>query len=306
MVESRRQFLERSGTVVGAGTLASLAGCTGLLGGGGGGGGGVSGSYTDWVYEPGEFSDRQHFFVTSQAQTEIAANGDAIPADQYDEWTSSFESNAGSLGLAFDEVSTTLSFGTAIVVDGYQASKTDVVEALGSNDYEEDGEHEGYTLFVGAEGSTAVGVGESDAVLGSASFLTSIDDPTNVVEHVVDTERGAESRYVATSDAFAELTSHLSSGTVMVSYTHEETEETDVGNGQFQGGVGFGQSTTIDGDTSDAQMVIPFASGVEIPTDAVEEWMNQSSAEDVEVEDLSLSTSGRSAIVTGSYPTEDL
>lgn len=436
MEESRRRFLKTSGAVVGTSILGASAGCTGILGGGGGGGGAIPGSYTDWQYAPGEIRDTDHYSFSGMAPIEIDEYEDGFDDDVFEGMEANFESSYEFLDLDFDEVETTLSFdgSTAQVLMGYTVDREDVADELEDNDFEEGEEYEGYQQFVGPNEQRAVGINDSDIVIGRSTAMTGgtdnpiegdgqsgseqdlreisygeswqgqIDqqdpeysglyhnepvtfeatagdiitivmeateadpylnldnpdgsevdsdggfsgtarleevelqqsgqytinaqtyssgettpytltltlvgtpvDPTTVVEAIVDTYNGEGSWYVDDSEAFSELTSTLTAGTVVSGRTFEETEETAAENGQFEGAVARGSSTTINGETSEVEWVITFDDADDIDTGDVEDWTEDSEDETFDdVDAISVGTSGRSAVVTGTIDTDDI
>ncbi|GAB3689351.1 hypothetical protein GCM10028857_24580 [Salinarchaeum chitinilyticum] len=436
MEGSRRRFLKASGAVVGTGLLGASAGCTGILGGGGGGGGGaIPGSYVDWQYAPGEIRDTDHYSFSAMAPIEVDEYEDSFDEEFFDSTEQTFESQYEFLDIDFDEIETTLSFdgNTAQVLLGYTADREDVTEALEDNEFEEGDEYEGYQQFVGPNQQRAVGIDDSDIVIGRSTAMTggtdnpvagdgqsgstqdlrSISygeswqgqieesdpeysglyhnepvtfegsagdiitivmeateadpwialegpdgagpsdggssgsarieeyelpqsgqytinaqtyssgettpytltltlvgtpvDPTTVLQAIVDTYNGNGSRYVDDSEAFAELTSTLTTGTIISGQTFEETEETEEDYGQFEGAVARGQSATVNGETSDVEWVVTFGDADDVDTGDLEDWTESSEVETFDdVDDISISTSGRSAVVTGTMDTDDI
>lgn len=304
MEESRRRFLKTSGAVVGTGILGASAGCTGILGGGGGGGSGLS-AHTDWFYEPGMIQDTDHHAISYQANVEIVNYEDEFDSDYYDSTEESFESSYEFLDLDFDEVESQTSFGgfLATLLSGYQVNRSEVVESLEDNDYEDDDEYEGVQVFLGPNESRAVGLTNNEILVTSGSWSTD-DEAIDVLETAVDTYNGEEARYVDENEDFAAVTSQLSGGTFDYATTHEETEETNAENGQFEGAVARGSSESVNGETMDVQAVIVFDDADDIDMGDVEDFRDDSDTFD-DIDDVSLNSSGRSVIITGTMDTDD-
>ena len=72
-MQSRRDVLRGGATLVAAGVLGGLAGCSAITGGGGG-------SYANWVPEADDYGDRNHLSFTTIRPSDIAANEDAYLA----------------------------------------------------------------------------------------------------------------------------------------------------------------------------------------------------------------------------------
>ncbi|WP_248517401.1 twin-arginine translocation signal domain-containing protein [Salinarchaeum laminariae] len=131
-------------------------------------------------------------------------------------------------------------------------------------------------------------------------------DPRTVAKSIVDTGAGKETRYADDSEAYAELTSTLTAGTFVSGRTFEETEETAEEMGQFEGAVARGSSVTVNGETSDVEWVITFADADDVDTGDVEDWTEDAEDETFDdVDDISISTSGRSVVISGTMDTDD-
>ncbi|GAB3689347.1 hypothetical protein GCM10028857_24570 [Salinarchaeum chitinilyticum] len=305
MEGSRRRFLKASGAVVGTGLLGASAGCTGILGGGGGGGGSGLTAHTDWYFEPGAIADTDHHTISYQGTMEIANNEDQFDSDYYDDTEQSFEDSYEYLGLDFDEVESRTYFGgfLATLLSGYTVDRSEIVESLEDNDYEDDDEYEGVQVFLGPNESRAVGVTNNEIVVTSGSWNTD-DEAIDVLETAVDTYNGEEDRYVDENENFAALTSRLNGGTFGFAATHEETEETDAPNGRFEGAVAQGSASDVKGETMDIQAIYLFDSADDIDMGDVEDYRDESDSFD-DIDDVSLNRSGRSVIISGTMDTDD-
>lgn len=331
---SRRRFLEASGVLVGAGAFGSFAGCIDTGGGGSGDGGsdstgddgsdeegedsdgedtengdeseenGGAQSYSSWLYEPGIHLDSDHYAVSYRANAEIASYQDEFDGDVYDNMAENFESSYEFLALDFDEVESETTFGgyLAAVLNGYQVERSSIVSSLEDEEYEDDGEYEGFQVFLAPDESQAVGLTNEEILLTSSSFDGDAE-ALEVLETAVDTHNGDENRYVEEHTAFAELMDQLNAGSVVFARTSEETEETDVENGQFEGVVASGSAQLVTGDTMQVQVVMVFDSAEDIDTDDIEEWTETATFD--AITDTAVSTSGRSAVVTGTTNTDE-
>jgi hypothetical protein len=234
---SRRRVL----TLGAAAAAAGLAGCSGDLFGGGGPLGGSSLNYPQWLYEPGEVTDVDHYGFTYLEPTTIDEY-----EDEFDEQVfarlESREEQFELTGVDFDEVNNYLSFGTVVVLDA-SFDQPDVVEELEDADFDDDDEIGGYVTYYDDDEDRGVAIKNSTIVVARRSGEESAQD---IVETVLETKSGEESRYEAESEAFGVLSQRLGRTTIVAGGTHEPTD--DSGSSTIQ----YGETVTGALETSDS------------------------------------------------------
>ncbi|WP_332898870.1 hypothetical protein [Haladaptatus sp. CMSO5] len=293
-------MLRSTGLLVGAGAMGGLAGCSSIPFVGG------DTSWTNWLPEPGTFRNQDHYQTYYIEPQDIAEYEDELD-DGYDLFEDFF-SPPGALDVDFDEVEGMVIAPTMRVFMG-SFTVEDVVNELEDADFDEDDEYEGYTLFLGPEenfGSrAAAGVSDSTLLYGSASE----DGPIDGLETLIDTSNGEEDRYMAESEDFATLVDELGGGHFLYAITHEETEIDDPENGQFEHEVARGARIQFDAETSSRKWVRVFEEADDVDLGDVEDWVDENDGSDEafdDYDDISVSQSGRAAVVTGTIDTDDV
>lgn len=280
--------------------LAGIAGCTsGPMGGG-------DRSYTEWLYEPGTVTDNDHYsFQTVQAD-QIVEHEDELDSEVFSQFEEDIEGRYESFNLDIDDIQSYVSFRGSRVLTG-SFDLEEIREELEEDDYDSE-EHEGYDIFVGPDERNAFGL-RGDTILSIQSFY--YDDMDDGVETLIDTKRGETDRYVDESDDFDELVTQLGSGTIRTGRTFEEADSTDERRMRFDDQVARGVSLTLNGQTSELRMVLVFDESNDIDTEeikeVVEEQAESGSGRWIEgFDNIEVSKSGRSAIVTGTEDTDDV
>ena len=295
---SRRRLLRRGLATAGAGTLLGVAGCSGLnpLGGGG------AGVYADWLAVPDDVGDSDHYQFTHLNTEAIEASEDELP-DEFD--VSFFESTWDPVDVDWEDTSTILFYQSITVVEA-EFTREDVVDDLEDEDYDDDTEHLGYTIYLGPNEVRALAVGDSTLVVVSGAYQS---DPVDTLEAVLDAENGDEERYGDDSEDMATLTGELGAGSVVTGRTLEEVDNDNPDNGRFDHMVARGSSTTIDGDTAQRKWVVVYDEASDVDLDDLEDWVDENDGSGGtfdDVDDVSYNASGRAGIITGTSDTDDL
>ena len=306
---SRRELLQFSGAALGASTLAGLAGCIGEvpLGGTEGGSGGNS-QFVDWLYEPGEVADIDHYFFFHSDLEKIRQHEDRLDEGLYDDFEQMEDTFSGT-DIDFDEMSTYLSYRNASITAG-SYSTDDITSALEDDDFDDDTEHEGYTIYLSADEERAVGV-SNQALVTSTSISSEgvIEGAPDVVETIIDTHLGTVDRYAEENDDLKTLTSSLDVGAHVSGRTYEAEETTDVSMGTFENSVAGGARWRINGETSKIKRIIVFEEEDDVDTDDVDEWVGEYQGSDQtfdDVDDTTVEQNGRTAVVTSTIDTDDV
>lgn len=321
---------------MGAGTAAlgavgGLSGCSAiqdLIPGGGG-----IGAYTKWTYAPDTFeSDQESLSINATSYKSILSNSGKIDQDwrenivtrSYPDLGINAEDIALELGLPQGRVITG-SFDTDGVKTELTASKASTPENsfgnnfTGSTEYESDGEYNGWELFVQSEPDTspnAYAIGNGNILEARRAPNRSNDasevEATGVAEGIIDTGTNGDDRYVDNNDTFKSLTDKLDNGVSLnANMLQHEIGSDDGANenipaGAFEGVVATGQSTAINGGTTKKKWVFVYDSEGDVDQGDVDEWIEANNTGEGSLSrynDLSSSTDGNVATVTGTIPT---
>jgi len=293
---TRRALLRRGTAAVSAGAIASTAGCFGLnpLGGGGG-------AYANWLPVPDDIGDSDHYQFTYLDTEVVESNEDNFDEDSFD--IDSIESFWDPLGFDWEDTSMILLASQAVVVEA-SFDREDAVSDLEDDDYEEDGDHEGFTLFLGPTESRAFGVGDN-AVVVTGGY--GVDDPLDPIEATIDAKTGNADRYGDENEDMSALLSELG-GALDSGGTMEESDSDTPENGLFENMVASGDTATVNGETADRKWVIVYEEQDDVDTDDLEDWVdaNSDEGEFADVDDISYNQNGRKGIVTGTVDTDEL
>lgn len=290
---TRRDVLRSTGAALGAATLASSAGCLGVLGGN---------EYAQWLPEPGTVGGPDHYSFSKFGYSALEEHEDEFGAEtDFDV----VEMAWAPADVDWEDVTMHLSFDGVNVVAA-EFDREDVVDDFADEDVDEDGEHEGYTVLENSNESAAVAVGDGTFVTAGFGF-GQLDDPVDAVEAVVDTREGEEDAYLEDSDAFDELTDELDDGDSVTGVTTEPTTTDDPAAGEFEHQVAQGRSWTVNGDETNGQWVLVFEEEDDVDIDDVEEWVTTSDDREFEDwDDFEYATNGRTAVVRAVADTDDL
>jgi hypothetical protein len=294
---NRRRLLKLGGV---AGT-AALAGCSNIPVVGGGGGGG---NYKQWMYAPGEFGDSDHYRTWFVNANQVENNEDALSDNADSSFDAYTEQYNGQHGLDRNDMDTALTLGLGQVITG-SFSADDVSGELEDNDYDDDTDHEGYTIYTKDEASMAFGVQDGTIVVGTTGgfYSSSDEDPDEIVEGIIDTSNGDVERYQSDSDDMSKLLNMIGTGTLAYTYTQEEVDDGNPDYAQFEGMVGSGAKWTINGDNTQMKSVYLFDSGDDITIDDIEDYADDSLDD---YDNVNVNKNGRAAVVKGKVATDDL
>lgn len=269
---SRRAAIKLGAATAGVGAMGGLAGCSSIpfIGGGSG--------YTNWLPEPGVIADADSYGFSWTDAQQVRNNEDEFDDDVYDSYESANEDRLDQAGLDYDDVNTFLSFQSVTVVDA-SFNRDDVAGELEDNDFDDDTDHEGYTIYLSNSEFQAVGVSGNDLVYGRRN---SENDAVEVVELAIDTNNGDEDRYVDENDDFAELVSNLSSGT----FTSGRTIDNDSDQ------VASGRTVSVNGSTSNVESVTVYDEADDLDQDDVDD-LQEEGEDSNDVENFSANKNGR-------------
>lgn len=299
----RRTVLKRAGAASVGGIVASTAGCIGgpPIGGSG------AGSYASWLPAPGDIDDSDHYSFYKISPTVFAEHEDELDSDGYDQFETYFSGGGASMAdIDFDETDQIVAMGSAVVYSS-QVPQEDVVDELEDNDFDDDTDHEGYTIFVSPDERNAAGVNGETVVWGSRASQST--DAVEVVEGVIDTEAGEEDRYADDSEDFGVLIDTLGDGDFVYGRTTEEGETDDPESGQFRDLVATGSRFDIDAETSEVMWVYVFEDEDDVDIEDFEDYVDENDGSDGtfdDVDDVSIEASGRAVIISGTQDTDDL
>lgn len=250
--------------------------------------------YAKWLYAPGAVAERDHYGFTYVRTDEFADHKDDL-GDWYTMMKSSTNETLKPAGLDFGGVEASLSISPATVYTGSFDSK-EVTDDLERNGFRADGERDGTAVYVSAEDHRTFGVGDE-----AITVISDGEYGVDALATVIDAKNGDADRYVDVNKDMKAVTNSLGDRTYVDAQTHSKTEKTDVDSGQFGGAVAGGGGFDIGSDVTKLKVVIVFASAEDASTDEVKEWVATDSFENVE--DTSVSKSGRLVTITGSSPT---
>ena len=264
--------------------------------------------YRDWLHEPGaiEFEepgsdiadDADHYpFVGFDVST-FAEHESALDSNVYGQVESFVDYHVGPAGLAVGGVDWLVE-GSIGGVAGCSRSKDDLAGALEDNGYLEEATYEEYTAYVpdqDGEPTSAIAVADDSVV-----SVGNVEAPVDAARGVIDTGAGETARYAEAREPMADLLDALTGTAMTYGETREPAEESRPEDGVFEGMVAGGSALAIDGDGADGEWAFVHQSADDVNVDAVQSWVDsQSDGPVAAFEDISVSQSDRTAVVTGS------
>lgn len=225
---SRRYLLQVAGAVAATG----LAGCTGVplgdSGSSGSGGllsGGSSLNYTQWMYEPGEVRDTDHYRFVYLEPITIDENEEEFQESIFSRFES-LESQFSITDIDFDEVDSLLRFGSGSILKA-SFDRKDVVEELEDADFDDDDEINGYATYYDDNDDRGVAINNNNNNNNTilVARRSGNEDAQDIIELLIETKSGEEPRYADSSDAFSTLSQQLGQTTFVIGSTHEPTED---------------------------------------------------------------------------------
>jgi len=316
---TRRGALRLGGGTVLAGTIAGLAGCSGLLGGGDGGG---DAEFTQWLPAPGGLASSgpdgkavEHYHA-GFIDVPAFEDSDDLKLTGIEGGLSGYVSRAASdAGLAFEDVETMITVGDLslnIFTGSFDAGA--VTDELHGNGYTEESEHGAFTIH-SAEGEdsdrgSAAGVSDDAVIL---SRREPIDAALGWIEAVIDARNGDIDRYEGAIDDFDLLVDEVGTGVDSSAETHPETDEGTTGNiprtywnSRFEGQVAQGRTTRPDGDALRETWAKVFTEADAVPSEDLASWVEETEdgAPVGRFEEFSTEESGRVWTLSGSIDPE--
>lgn len=297
---TRRSVLRRAGTAVGAGALASVAGCVDSLPGLGSGGT----SYETWLPEPDTVTSGDHSSFWFLDTATFESNEDELDDSMVDT-LESIEQVWQPVGVDWDETSTILLLDNVVPVVEADFETEDVVDDLEDEDFDEDDEYEGYRLFERDTRGFAVGNGRLIAI---GQFIRS-EDPIDDLEAIIDVNNGEEDRYVDEVEEMSVLVDELGNGTSINGRTLDAPDEPAPEQGVFDEMVAEGHASSINGETADETYVIVYDSEDDVDLDDLEDWVDENDGSDQQFDDLDdieYTQKGRKGVITGTLDTDEI
>lgn len=292
-------MLLRGSTAVGAAALVGTAGCTGQLP-----------SSAD--SKPPEYAQWMPAFLdgvsppvrfTAEDYSSFAANEDELAEDLL-ERLDELEHHWEPASISWRDVTMALKFRSVVVVRA-EFERDEVIADYEAENFDDETEHEDFTVMLGPDEKAAAGVGDDTLVTwwGSGSI--------DVVTDIIDAGNGNGERYSDASGDFDELADTLGDGTYVNGQTTEKTATDDPEDGHFENLVARGESWRIDGSTTDGRWVLVFEAEDDVETDDLRNWFESREHNDGwsvfgEWKNPRYSQSGRAGIVEASIDTSDL
>lgn len=293
----RRQVL-KGGAAIG---IASLAGCSELLGGSA-----STGNFQNvaqWLPEPANLADDQdHYEVTARSPSRVAELFD----------NSLFRSQfAPSLDYAnprATDVRYTVSAGVGGRNFDVYAGQFNVDWAEHqmdtADDLDRDSDVEDFAVFIRENNN---GITDAYAVSNRAYIHTSDSgfgfdesaDAHDVLTTVIDAREGNIGRYHDRNQDMEILVDDLSFGHQLNAGTMEATEQSEPEFGEFENVVARGSTRIIDGETTTTEEVIVFEASRDVTEREIEEYIEESSSFDGYRDRPSYDNGDRSVIIEG-------
>lgn len=330
MQSSRRSFLKTSGLTALLGVVGT-AGCLETVENAVGGGGAPG--YANWLYDPAEVHDSDYVgFGTFDVRT-VYENEDELPdemIDQVEEVNDEFEfvdleAMENVTGLAYGQPNRNVGGGSMVASGEFDVDAiTDEIEAETTEDYET-GAHGDYTLYTMTRERANVDDGAETnsvtiAVSGEHVIVGGMQAPDVSSEDAVTTMIGAESGEVdrlqdGNEDA-DELVSQLGDASLvtggtfdanLTNFTDEATPDDVVD--VVDDLVAVGLASDVSGETVEHTMAFVYedadAASTDDMEDAVDEVQEKSDRADDQLEDVAVSKSSRTVLVSASGDTEE-
>jgi len=337
MTMNRRSFMKASGMAAALG-VTGLAGCNGLLGGGGSG-------PTNWQYDPETLSSTQMRMFGSMQYGDLYEMRDELPGSM----GSAFETESTSSvsqedidmfsGVAGGQLSMETQSGSffgSMVITGSFDPDAIGQEMASSENTQESGEYEGYTLYEGANldqelpGGSMPGQTPTDAtatVAVSADavvFGVTVDQGTDLgvngqqsVEAMIDANSGSGTRLADANDHVRQFHSKLGGDTMVVGgdvdpellEMAQEQSGAGMGSQMMNGLRAAGFSAGIDPSTTTYTFALIYESSQAAEDSGIVglvNMMSQQASESEEINSIDANQDGSSIVVTVEGDTQAL
>jgi hypothetical protein len=277
--------------------VGGTAGCSGLLSPGGE----DTGVYTQWLPESGAIGGADRYWFDYYDLETLAAQRDTLGGEP-----DVFEATWQPVDLAWTDATAVVTVDSVDVVTA-DITRSDAVSALEDAGYTAGGDYKGYAIYRNGADRTVFGVTDGTLVVARVGrYATSPVDPVARVRAVVDARTGDVARYTEASEDMQTLVDELGTTTFVSGATIAGPQAAEAKSGRFENMVAEGSTSTFDGETVDETWVYLYERQRDVDTDALRAYVEanddgsgESDAPFATVEDISYSTNGRAAIVTG-------
>ncbi|WP_323190375.1 twin-arginine translocation signal domain-containing protein [Halostella sp. PRR32] len=323
MVHSRRTFLRASGVSA----LLGLAGCTGILedddsltqAGG-------QPEYASWLYDPKDLLGIDTRGFASYDVESVMEQRDELPQDPFEGLEQANEQIEGvdlteiaeltavggsTLNVERDDASA----GASFVVEGsfdVDSIQTQIEEESDSDAEYQTGSYEGYELYYGDDGNQYSDMTVAFALDSEHVVVGMIEDADvtgrDAVEKMIDANKGNADRYYDQSEYAELLIDKLGEATVVMggqfdlgSPVRDQISDPRART-LVEGLYGAGMSGTLDGETTDNEIILAYDEETEVPVDTaqdlVDEARNQSPRAFENIEDVSVTGGERTLTIS--------
>lgn len=179
-------------------------------------------------------------------------------------------------------------------------------------EFERDGSYRGFTVYATQSAPLAAAVGTNAVAYGQMPSGQSEDSQTPNIEEVVDTRLGDRARYYTDDPVAYTLLQRLGGGT-RFTLVDRRTEDGDIpARDEWRtdsDAVPFpvsGESFTVHDEQTDLTRVRVYADAIAADEADREEWKRDVQEESEEIDDLTVTRTGRLLELTGTRPTDSL
>lgn len=264
--------------------------------------------YTDWLPVPEDLNVGDHYQFIFADTARLAANEESLGGEP-DGWETVWH----PVDLDWDETTVAISIASGIGVVAAEFDRDDLVGDLEDANFEDDTDHEGYTIYRDSDEQQAVGVGDGTLVVSDLAYGSPEDaDPVDRVRTVIDTNSGDMDRYTEADEDMQTLVDTLDGGDLFRGRTFAPPEEPNPATGDFEHAVARGTAITIDGETSAYTTVVVFETADDALNHGLSAWVHANDGVGDEgtrfddVEDITITRNGRAGVIEGTIDTDVL
>jgi hypothetical protein len=148
---------------------------------------------------------------------------------------------------------------------------------------------------------------DGTAVLArSTGLFGSADNARLILRAVLDVRNGDAESYVRDSDDFGTLVDELGGGALQSARTHTETDATDTDEGAFADEAARGVTSSFVDAGIETTFALVFTESGDVDAGDLEDWVETAGDSTfANFESVDVSTSGRTALLTGTEPTRE-
>jgi len=236
----------------------------------------------------------------------VAEHASALDGNVYDLLRAAGSGTRDLLGVGFAGTDAQLGFGNNGVLTG-EFDADDVAATLTDAGFRNDGSTDDFDTYVGPDEDAGVALADGRAVVArSTGIFGSADNARVILRVVLDVNSGDAESYVEDSADFGTLVDELGDGAIQSARTHPETDATDTDEGAFAGEVARGVTSSFVDDGVETTFALVFAESGDVDTGDIEDWVEAAGDGTFEnFESVDVSTSDRTALVTGTEPTRE-